>query len=308
MKIAFMWKWWSGKTTLSSHFVKYLEVNYVHEKKLIFDVDINSHLWKELGFISPEPLWINFENIFEILEPSLVNKFWFNNIPTVWTFPITKNSTLIYPDKIDSYWLEKYYTQKNNSFFFESWNFIDQDSWKHNCYHGMLNTYELFIHHIRDSKKDFIIADTTAGGDNLWTSLFMSYDLTCFIVEPTMRSIQVYKDYMKIADQKNIYVIVNKVRSKKDLDFVYSQINKNDILCHFDFNTWVYRWETNDFLINEKNNFELIVNKLFSIEKNWKCYYSQINALYIKEVNGWFSDFHNMDLEKLIISKNKLWE
>ena len=305
MRIAFMWKWWSGKTTLSSNFIKYLEKQFPESTKLIFDVDINSHLSDELWFISPEPLGVNFENIFQILEPSLVSKFWAGNIPVVWTFPITSKSTLIEPNKIESYGLEKFYSNKGKTYFFQSGNYIDQEVWAHSCYHGMLNTYELFMHHIKDSNSDFIVADTTAWSDNLGTSLYMAYDLSCFIVEPTERSIQVCKDYIKTAKEKNIYVIVNKIRTKDDYDFIKKNIGEEKILCSFWFNKWIYRETENSsdvFIEQEWDNFSLIINKLKSIDKNWDTYYKSVQDLYKKEVNGWFSDFHGIDLEKLYIN------
>jgi CO dehydrogenase nickel-insertion accessory protein CooC1 len=61
----------------------------------------------------------------------------------------------------------------------------------------------------------------------------MAYDLSCFIVEPTERSIQVYKDYIKTAKEKNIYVIVNKICTKDDYDFVKKNISEEKILCSF---------------------------------------------------------------------------
>lgn len=311
MKIAFMWKWWSWKTTLTSLFVKYLDKKYPDNSKIIFDVDINSHLCEDLWFIQPNALGTHFNEVFNVLEPDLVEDFWIDNIPVLWTFPITQKSTLIYPDQIHAYWLQKFYSRKSNTYFFQSWNFLDNESKWHNCYHGMLNTYELLIHHIRDQKDDFIIADTTAWSDNLWTSLYMAYDLSCFIVEPTKRSIQVYKDYIKTAATKNIYVVVNKVRSQDDILFIQSHIDCNKILCHFDFYSWIYRESEgtdSSFIEEQEDRFNIIINKLTSIDKDWKTYYKTLHDLYLKEVNGWFSGLHKIDLEQLYINKNTLWE
>lgn len=311
MKIAFMWKWGSGKTTLSSIFIKYLENKYPMSNKIVFDVDINSHLSEELWILPPEPLGVNFQNIANILEPNLTSIFPENNIPEVWTYPITDKSVLINPSNIEQYWLEKYYSKKWNTYFFQAGNYIDQQSWKHSCYHWMLNSYELLIHHIRDENSDFIIADTTAGSDNLWTSLYMAYDLCCFIVEPTQRSIQVYKDYIKTAWEKNIYVIVNKIRSESDMEFILKNINENQILTTFAFNKSVYREQEDaisGFINLEEANFQKIVDKLQGTNKDWNLYYKKISNLYKKEVNWWFSDFHWIDLDKLYLNKNKLWE
>jgi hypothetical protein len=100
-------------------------------------------------------------------------------------------------------------------------------------------------------------------------------------------------------------VIVNKICTKDDYDFVKKNISEEKILCSFWFNKWIYRETENSsdvFIEQEWDNFSLIINKLKSIDKNWDTYYKSVQDLYKKEVNGWFSDFHGIDLEKLYIN------
>lgn len=171
------------------------------------------------------------------------------------------------------------------------------------CYHGMLNSFEIAIHRIQDSKNNYLIADTTAGIDNVGTSLFMAYDLVVFIVEPTDRSIAVYKDYINVqeVDKTRVFVVGNKIENEADEKFIRENIEENKILALFKANKEIYRdadeASYDHFIKEHKDQLEIILNKLDKTEKDWPAYYKKLYGIFKKESKGWWSAFYGVNLE-----------
>ena len=220
MRVSFFGKGGSGKTTVSSSFIKYL-LNK-KENVLAIDADMNVHLGKvfdmPINIISEQN-----EEITKFLEPN-------RNIPIIGTTPPIKTSKFIKVSKDDPF-IKKYATIKNNLMLFTVGTYTE-DSVGSDCYHSKLNTLELIYHRLLDTDKDYVINDSTAGIDSLGTSLFFVSDINIFVVEPTLKGISVYKDFKNITDTLGIktYVIGNKITDDEDKEFLIKEIGEKNIL------------------------------------------------------------------------------
>lgn len=96
MRVSFLGKGGSGKTTMSTSFIKYLERK--EKQVLAIDADTNVHLGDALGLSAPA-LSDNFSDVIQYLEPQKVK----NNIPIFGAFPANSESTFIMPDFKDKF-------------------------------------------------------------------------------------------------------------------------------------------------------------------------------------------------------------
>ena len=323
MRIAFMWKWWSWKTTVTTSFLKYITKERADKQKLIFDVDINSHLFKEYSLNKNDINFFSWDflKIADIFEPEFKKTYDLDFIPSFWTLPINKNTNLIKWDLFNHDFVKKYwYDLDSTTKLFTLWNYITKKTQTWECYHSLLNSYELLLHRIIDDKNSYVIADTTAWIDNLWTSLCLWYDITIFVVEPSERSVSVYKDYINTAwiDTESVFVLWNKIEDEDDLDYINKNVKTDKLLWFLKFNKkinrgeWVDRYEL--FIEDNLSILNTILEKLDSADKNWNSYYNRVHKLFIDESKSWFSSFYNKDLEKILtldknlINKIQKWE
>ena len=305
MRIAFMGKGGSGKTTLTTAFTKFLLKQKRDTPIFLFDVDLNSHVANELGIDFPNKKFFGgkFKDVSDLLEPQLLKRFDLKEIPEFGTILPNQNTEFIRLDDVENKFVNRYGVKKDNLTLFAAGNHLTKDHAGHSCYHDMLNTYELIIHRVADNKDNYLIADTTAGIDNVGTSLYMSYDLVVFIVEPTDRSIAVYKDYINVSevDKSKVFVVGNKIENEQDEKFIRENIEEDQILALFKTNKEIYR-DTDEasydhFIEEHKDQLQTILSKLHSTNKDWNSYYKELYRLFKKEATGWWSDFYGVDLE-----------
>lgn len=305
-----MWKWWSGKTTLTTAFTYFIQNKYKNIPIWLFDADLNSHILAEFGYKNEKQnlLWWDFTKVSNFIEPSILENKIDTEIAGFWTIPLNEKTIFLSPQEESDF--SKYYgVKKDNITFFTIWNYSTKDDPTGKCYHSELNSFELAIHRIKDSKNDYVIVDSTAGADNLGTSLYMAYDTTFFIVEPTKRSISVYKDYisLKEVDTENIFVIANKVEDENDKKFLQSEIASEKIIAYFSQDTNLYEKTSKEnykkFIENNKISFETIDKVAKKSEKNKKEYSEKLYSLFEKEANWWYSNVAGIDLLKLYPKK-----
>ncbi|MEU1165919.1 hypothetical protein ABZ372_38030, partial [Streptomyces sp. NPDC005921] len=83
------------------------------------------------------------------------------------------------------------------------------------CYHSKLGAVELYLNHLVDGPGEYVVVDMTAGADAFASGLFTRFDMTFLVVEPTRKSLSVYRQYRDHAAEFGIPVAVvgNKVTS-----------------------------------------------------------------------------------------------
>lgn len=296
MRISFLGKGGSGKTTLASTFIKYLsEKQFV----LAIDADINSHLQETLNLEGKKiEIGSRFREISDYLKGSRDD---LQNTRIVATTPPSLKSNFIKPNVEDTF-LKEHAIISNNIALLNIGSYQPEDV-GHTCYHGKLNTLELIYHHLLDSRGDLVVADATAGVDNLGTSLFMAYDLNIFVVEPTLKSIRVYKDFVDKSKKYNLKtkVIVNKYQ-KFDQQFISNHISSEEILGFVDLDLDFHMYEQgdkkyqNNFIDNNKKLFSEMYLYIQSLDKNWNEYLEKLIHVHKQNSLEWWDDYYNQKI------------
>lgn len=100
------------------------------------------------------------------------------------------------------------------------------------CYHSKIGAVELLLNHLVDGPGEYVVVDMTAGADSFASGLFTRFDLTFLVCEPTARSVGVYRQYVGYARDFGVAVRVvgNKVEDSSDVDFLREHVG-DDLLC-----------------------------------------------------------------------------
>lgn len=71
----------------------------------------------------------------------------------------------------------------------------------------------MLLNHLLDDHSEYVVVDMTAGADSFASGLFTKFDLTFLVVEPTIKSLDVFRQYKHYAQdyEVKIKVIGNKV-------------------------------------------------------------------------------------------------
>lgn len=94
------------------------------------------------------------------------------------------------------------------------------------CYHSKTGSVELLLNHLLDGEKEYIVTDMTAGADSFASGLFTRFDMTFVVVEPTLKSVGVFKQYCHFAEgyPVRIRAIGNKVDCTEDRAFLETHL------------------------------------------------------------------------------------
>jgi CO dehydrogenase maturation factor len=103
------------------------------------------------------------------------------------------------------------------------------------CYHSKVGAVELLLNHLADGPDEYVVVDMTAGADAFASGLFTRFDMTFLVCEPTVRGIGVYRQYSRYASDFGVAlgVIGNKVADADDLEFLRAQVGQ-DLLAWVD--------------------------------------------------------------------------
>ena len=180
------------------------------------------------------------------------------------------------------------------------------------CYHGKIDSFIIFLNHLLDRSNEYLVVDSVTGIDNLGNPLVFSYDLNVFLVEPTYKSIQVYKDFIegikRLDFPVNVVVIGNKIETKSDEDFILENINTSHLVaCIPKSNKLKLVEQGNKIYFKEmvyenSSIFEKILKILDSTEKNWDLYLKNIRSNFIYMAQNYYNKYYNIDLDSQIDS------
>jgi CO dehydrogenase maturation factor len=160
------------------------------------------------------------------------------------------------------------------------------------------------LHHLLDSETDIIIADTTAGTDNVATSLNLAYDLNVFVVEPTKKSVSVYLDFIKLVPhlEDRVYVLANKTDGDEDIDFIKKHVPAERLIGAVPFSQHMKRFEQGDeSAINGLHKeqaavFDKVYELLRSKRRDWKRYLQLLNQAHEKVSVDWYNDYYQSNI------------
>ncbi|MFW6722020.1 ATP-binding protein [Streptomyces sp. MAR4 CNY-716] len=247
MKIAFVGKGGSGKTTLSSLFVRHLAGT--GRPVLAVDADINQHLGAALGLDEEEAarlpaLGAHLPLVKEHLRGT--NPRIADAAGMIKTTPPGAGSRLLTvtgdnpvyaacarPVRLDNGSVRLMVTGP----------FTEADLGVA-CYHSKTGAVEMCLNHLVDGREEYVVVDMTAGSDSFASGMFTRFDMTFLVAEPTRKGVSVYRQYKEYARDFDVAlrVVGNKVQGPDDLEFLRAEVGA-DLLAAFPHSDWVRSME-----------------------------------------------------------------
>jgi CO dehydrogenase maturation factor len=94
------------------------------------------------------------------------------------------------------------------------------------CFHAKTGAVELLLGHLVDGPGEYVVVDMTAGADAFASGLFTRFDLTVLVCEPTLRAVGVVRQYAGYARDFGVRlgVVGNKIADPDDEAFLRSSL------------------------------------------------------------------------------------
>ena len=298
MRIAFLGKGGAGKTTTSAGFIQYLARRYPFV--LAVDADLNAHLKSALSIEGEvEQLGLHFEEVTSFLRGERKD---LGARPMIGTTPPAVGSNFITARGNDPF-VQKYAHFHKNIGLLTVGTYQQEDVGG-SCYHEKLKSLAGIFHHMLDTDEDMIVADTTAGTDNVATSLSFAYDMNVFVLEPTEKSTQVLLDFEQIAGNlgARTYVVGNKVDGDEDADYIKGRVGEEKYLGSIPFSRNLKRFEQGEegaleeFAREQEETFAHVLQVWQSQKRNWPEYLARLHKTYKWDCERWYNDYYKEDL------------
>ncbi|MFC6597047.1 ATP-binding protein [Kitasatospora paranensis] len=247
MKIAFVGKGGSGKTTLSALFIRHLAA--AGQPVIAIDADINQHLGPSLGLTDDQAaalpsLGAHLPAIKEYLRGG--NPRIGSADEMIKTTPPGSGSRLlriVEDNPVYTACARPVALDEGSVRLMATGAFAEEDLGVA-CYHSKVGAVELLLNHLTDGRNEYVVTDMTAGSDSFASGLFTRFDLTFLVAEPTRKGISVYRQYKEYARDFGVAlrVVGNKVQTTADLAFLRREVGE-DLLAAFGHSEWVRRLE-----------------------------------------------------------------
>ncbi|MBP8533333.1 ATP-binding protein [Streptomyces sp. MK37H] len=299
MKIAFVGKGGSGKTTLSSLFIRHLAAT--HAPVVAVDADINQHLGVALGLDEAEAaalpaMGAHLPLIKDYLRGT--NPRIASAETMIKTTPPGAGSRLLRIGEDNPVYqaCARALPLDNGSVRLMATGPFTESDLGVACYHSKVGAIELCLNHLVDGRGEFIVVDMTAGSDSFASGLFTRFDMTFLVAEPTRKGVSVYRQYKEYARDFDValQVVGNKVQGPDDLDFLRAEVG-DDLLVAFGHSDWVRAMEKGRaprFQELEEPNREALRTLRDAVDasyerRDWQRYTRQMVHFHLKNAQSW---------------------
>ena len=225
MKIAFVGKGGSGKTTLSSLFVRHLAATGA--PVIAVDADINQHLATTVGLTEEQAAALpsmgeHLPQIKEYLRGG--NPRIADAASMIKTTPPGSGSRLLRIAESNPVYAlcAREFTVDGAPLRLMATGAFAEEDLGVACYHSKVGAVELCLNHLVDGPGEYLVVDMTAGSDSFASGLFTRFDLTFLVAEPTRKGVSVYRQYQQYAADYgvNLRVVGNKVQHEDDAAYL----------------------------------------------------------------------------------------
>ncbi|MEH0551338.1 ATP-binding protein [Streptomyces sp. B21-101] len=301
MRVAFVGKGGSGKTTLTALFARRLARSGA--PVLAVDGDINQHLSEALDptagappFTAP-PLAAHLDDVKDLLRgdnPRIASRE-----TMVKTTPPGRGSRLLRLLGDDE--LHTRHVRRVGGVPLMVTGAFDESDLGVACYHSKLGAVELYLSHLVDGPGEYLVMDMTAGADAFASGLFARFDMTFLVAEPTRRGVSVYRQYRDHAREYGIplAVVGNKVTGEDDLLFLKEEVG-DDLLTHVALSPWVRSAERGapQGELEEPNRHALDVlrSAVDARPKDWPALHRHAVHFHLRNARAWANEATGQDL------------
>ena len=297
MKIAFAGKGGSGKTTLSSLFVRHLAAQGLPVTAV--DADINQHLAEALGASEPPALGAHLAETKEYLRGD--NPRISSAAAMVKTTPPGRGSRLLRhggPDPVHDLAVDTPCGAR-----LLATGPFDEEDLGVACYHSKTGAVELYLNHLIDGPGEYVVVDCTAGADSFASGLFTRFDLTVLVAEPTRRGISVYRQWQGYSAGYDTALALagNKVQGPEDEAFLREHA-AGDLLACFGYEPAVRAMEQgrpfdlDDLAPATRTGLGALQARLDAQPRDWDRYTRQAAEFHRKNARAWASAAAGEDL------------
>ncbi|MFJ7152269.1 ATP-binding protein [Streptomyces sp. NPDC100445] len=308
MKIAFVGKGGSGKTTLSSLFVRHLVA--AGAPVVAIDADINQHLGPALGLDEKEAAALPaMGERLTLIKDHLrgTNPRIASTATMIKTTPPGEGSRLVRvadPNPIYDACARPVELDGGAVRLMVTGPFTDADLGVA-CYHSKTGAVELYLNHLVDGPDEYVVVDMTAGSDSFASGMFTRFDMTFLVAEPTRKGVSVYRQYKEYARDFGVAlkVVGNKIQEQDDIDFLHAEVG-DDLLVTVGRSDWVRAMEKGRpprfDLLEEANARALRALRTTADatyeHRDWERYTRQMVHFHLKNAEAWGNERTGADL------------
>jgi CO dehydrogenase maturation factor len=302
VRIAFVGKGGSGKTTLSALFTRHLVE--LGRPVLAVDADINQHLGQALGLPDEQlsaipPLGAELTWIKEYLRGDNPR------IPSaddmIKTTPPGQGSRMLRLSRDDE--LHRHFARPAVGADLMVTGEFEPEDIGVSCYHAKTGAVELYLNHLLDGPGEYVVVDMTAGADAFASGLFTRFDLVLLVCEPTRRGVGVYRQFRQHAEGHGVRlrVVGNKVSGQDDRAWLRAELGPA-LLGAVGQSAWVQAAERghappfDQLEPDVRRALDIVRTELDAVSRDWVSYHRDTVYFHLRNAMGWANQVMGRDL------------